>query len=112
MSNEFKVIDTQTGEDVTDSHQWMLGSDGKLFYFKGVDFYSTLDSGDRYQVRRSTGISDKNGRLLFGGECVRYDNTGMVFESVLKQDEYGAWRTGYYQTRDVQHNIEYIEAES
>lgn len=52
MNNEFKVIDTQTGEDVTDLKQWMLASDGKLFYFKGVDFYSTLDTGDRYQVVR------------------------------------------------------------
>lgn len=63
---KFKVIDTQTGEVCAKTYKMFLGHDGKLYRYNGVSLLP-LDP-NRYQVRMSTGISDKNGRELFDGE--------------------------------------------
>jgi len=55
MSNEFKVIDTNTGEDVTDAKSWLIGPEGKLHYYDDDDPYDRwlYEADAHYQVRRS-----------------------------------------------------------
>ena len=59
MSNAFKVIDTQTGDDVTDHRDWVIVACGGLGFVLNGGIQVPLEEG-RYQPRRCTGISDKN----------------------------------------------------
>ena len=81
--NEFKVFDVESGKDVTGDKVWNIQPDGKLRHS------SKVADPDRYQVRRSTGISDKNGRLLFDGERVFDAQIG--YEYKIFWDQSAAW---------------------
>lgn len=122
MSNEFKVIDTQTGEDVTHLGSWTINTCGELQMFG-----KPHGDQDRYQVRRSTGISDKNGRVLFDKErviategskkgkrsIVHWRESDAMFEFPWDLDDIECCDSSYCATRVISLNgIEYIEAES
>jgi len=91
MSNEYKVFDTQTGEDVTGDNRWFISPDGKVWKWLSDrrDMYRCADP-DRYQVRRSTGISDKNGRILFDDECFEHGTAVWKVEWIKESSRFGA----------------------
>jgi len=106
--NEFKVFDVESGEDVTENRDWLIDSDGELKYISD-DRDDLVPAHDRYQVRRSTGISDKNDRMLFDREWVGYSHGGKVFKKQIKQGGYGTWLLGGSNLGDIPMFIEFIE---
>ncbi len=111
VSNEFKVIDTQTGSDVTILRQWIMyasGTLGELRALANLKWEHHPVDPDRFKIRRSTGISDKNERLLFHKDSVLLYGQKYTIE----QTDLGVWWVGRYCGLSSSLPVEYIEAES
>jgi len=121
MSNEFKVWDEQLGRDVTVEHDWAISSGGDLLVKVELSWseeYKTVDP-ERYSIRRSTGISDKNERMLFEGECFKCNSTNTnsyqihwctnTCSFIARCISTSGFASKWWMWTD---NMEYIEAES
>lgn len=57
------------------------------------------DDSNRYIIEQCTGVKDRNGKLIFEGDIVRYMSRGIEFEGVVtwitgipyQYEEFGGW---------------------
>lgn len=106
MTNEFRVYDKRQKKYVTDEQEWLINSQGKLFYLE----YDLIGDSDCI-VERGSGLTDKNGTKIFEGDILKARNNDYHYTVSYEKCRFKIEDKWGNQIKMTQDAIDWLEVE-